>query len=50
MAGMFDKLFDEKAKKIKEDFDQRLSVMEKELQKRFDTLEMMIADVASRIK
>lgn len=50
MSGMFDKLFDEKAKKIKDDFDQRLSVMENELKKRFDTLEKILADMSAKVK
>lgn len=50
MAGMFDKIFEEKADKIKKDFDKRLSEHEKIMKGQFDRLEKKIDDLAASVK
>lgn len=50
MSGMIDKLFDEKSKKLKEEFDKRLLITEKMMKERFDTLEKMMTDMAAKGK
>jgi len=50
MAGMLDKLFEDKANKIKEDFDKRLSQMERGFKDRFDRLEKKMDDISSKLK
>lgn len=50
MAGMFDKLFDEKAEKIKKDFDQRLSEHEKTLKVQLDRIEKKMDSLAANVK
>lgn len=50
MAGMFDKMFDEKAEKIKKDFDLRLSEHEKFMKGQFDRLEKKIDDLTASVK
>jgi len=50
MAGMLDRLFDEKAEKIKRDFDRRLSEHEKNLKAQLDRMEKKMDDLASGAK
>lgn len=50
MAGMLDKLFDEKAERIKKDFDKRLSEHEKNLKVQLDRLEKKMDDLATNTK
>jgi flagellar capping protein FliD len=50
MAGMLDKLFEEKAEKIKKDFDKRLSEHEKNLKVQLDRLEKKMDDMAACVK
>lgn len=50
MSGMFDKLFEEKAEKIKKDFDKRLSEHEKNLKVQLDRMEKKMDDLAADIK
>lgn len=50
MAGMLDKLFDEKAERIKKDFDKRLSEHEKNLKVQLDRLEKKMDDLAAGAK
>lgn len=50
MAGMLDKLFDEKAEKIKKDFDKRLSDTEKNIKTQLDRMEKKMDDLAADIK
>jgi len=50
MAGMLDKLFEEKAEKIKKDFDKRLSEHEKNLKVQLDRMEKKMDDLAFNVK
>ena len=50
MAGMLDKLFDEKAERIKKDFDNRLSEHEKNLKVQLDRLEKKMDEMAASVK
>lgn len=50
MSGMLDKLFEEKAEKIKKDFDNRLSEHEKFMKAQFDRLEKKMDDLAASVK
>lgn len=50
MAGMLDKLFEEKADKIKKDFDKRLSEHEKVLKIQLDRLEKKMDDMVACVK
>lgn len=50
MAGMLDRLFDEKAEKIKRDFDRRLSEHEAVLKVQLDRLERKMDDLAAEVK
>ncbi len=50
MAGMLDKMFEEKAEKIKKDFDKRLSEHEINLKVQLDRLEKKMDDLAAGVK
>jgi len=50
MAGMLDKLFEEKAEKIKKDFDKRLSEHEKNLKVQLDRMEKKMDELAFNVK
>lgn len=50
MAGMFDKIFEEKANKIKEDFDNRMAQMEKTMRDRFDKIDKKMDEISSKMK
>lgn len=50
MAGMLDRLFDEKAKKIQDDFEKRLGVMERLIKERFDGLDKKIDEMVKHSK
>jgi len=50
MAGMLDKLFDEKAEKIKILLDKRLSEHEKNLKVQLDRLEKKMDEMAATVK
>lgn len=50
MAGMLDKLFEEKADKIKKDFDKRLSEHEKNLRVQLDRMEKKMDALAASVK
>lgn len=50
MSGMFDRIFDEKAEKIRKDFDKRLSEHEKNLKVQLDRMEKKMDDLAAGVK
>ena len=50
MSGMFDKIFEEKAEKIKKDFDKRLSEHEKNLKVQLDRMEKKMDELAFNVK
>ncbi len=50
MAGMLDKMFDDKAAKIKADFDKTLSAHEKKLKEQLDRIEKKMDDLAEMVK
>ena len=50
MAGMFDKLFDDKAEKIKKDFDKRLAETEKNIKVQLDRMEKKMDNLATNAK
>ena len=50
MAGMFDKIFEEKAEKIKKDFDLRLSEHEKNLKVQLDRMEKKMDALTASVK
>ncbi|MFH0904240.1 MAG: hypothetical protein V1854_03520 [Methanobacteriota archaeon] len=47
---MFDKIFDDKAEKIKKDFDKRLAETERNVKVQLDRMEKKIDDLATNAK
>lgn len=50
MSGVFDRIFEEKAEKIRKDFDKRLSEHEKNLKAQLDRMEKKMDDLVANVK